>query len=225
MCRASLLYSRLMRGFLRRPLSKFDRVNTGRVNAPTRPAGSFSLDGIPLAKGSGHYRLGYALAVGTGLDGDSRDRRPVRCGAGGYHYRATPQSPANDDTFTVWSVSLTSHVVAPLLKGVNLRWLDRMHFAPARRGAGHALRQLPRLRGANLLHILSLRPSHHMWAARWLRGGGGAGVERQPAAERAWTQVYTAMADPDGRELVGTWNHIDLRKPEAARGLCLPLRS
>ncbi len=42
---------------------------------------------------------------------------------------ATPQSPPNGDTFTVWSVSLTSHVVAPLLKGVNLRWLDRMRFA------------------------------------------------------------------------------------------------
>src|ERR1039458_7611161 len=28
--------------------------------------------------------------------------------------RATPQSPANADAFTVWSVSLTSHVVAPL---------------------------------------------------------------------------------------------------------------
>ncbi len=101
--------------------------------------------------------------------------------------RPTPQSPANADTFTVWSVSLTSHVVAPLLKGVNLRWLDRMRFANGEpRGAGRALRQLPRLRGANLLHVLLLRsPAPHVVGSLVARRPGSAAVERQPRPERA----------------------------------------
>jgi hypothetical protein len=57
--------------------------------------------------------------------------------------RATPQSPPDADTFTVWYASLTSHVVAPLLKGANLRLLDWMPLGrwPAA-GAGRALRRL-----------------------------------------------------------------------------------
>ena len=43
--------------------------------------------------------------------------------------RPTPQSSPTSDTFNVWSVSLTSHVVAPLLTGVNLRLFDWQRFA------------------------------------------------------------------------------------------------
>src|SRR5271157_3200190 len=43
--------------------------------------------------------------------------------------RAGPQSPPSSDAFTIWNVSLTSHVVAPVLTGVNLRWFDSEHFA------------------------------------------------------------------------------------------------
>ncbi len=43
--------------------------------------------------------------------------------------RSNPQSPPGDDSFTIWNVSLTSHVVAPLITGVNLRWFDLEHFA------------------------------------------------------------------------------------------------
>jgi antitoxin component of MazEF toxin-antitoxin module len=43
--------------------------------------------------------------------------------------REGPQSSPGNDSFTVWNASLTSHIVAPLLKGVNLRWFDWQHFA------------------------------------------------------------------------------------------------
>jgi hypothetical protein len=43
--------------------------------------------------------------------------------------RPTPQSAPSADKFNVWSVSLISHVVAPLLSGVNLRLFDWQHFA------------------------------------------------------------------------------------------------
>src|SRR5579863_6390391 len=46
--------------------------------------------------------------------------------------RKTPQSPPGLDTFSVWSVSLTSHKVNALLKGANLRLLDWMLFAVGR---------------------------------------------------------------------------------------------
>ena len=74
--------------------------------------------------------------------------------------REGPQSPPSDDSFTVWNASLTSHVVAPLLKGVNLRWIDWENFADdAPAGVDRALRQLPRLRRQHVFHELPLRPS------------------------------------------------------------------
>ena len=30
--------------------------------------------------------------------------------------RSTPNAPPSDDTFTIWNVSLTSHIVAPILR-------------------------------------------------------------------------------------------------------------
>jgi hypothetical protein len=141
--------------------------------------------------------------------------------------RPTPQSPANADTFTVWSVSLTSHVVAPLLKGVNLRWLDRMHFAD---GAPEELAALYDNCGdcAAQTYFTSFYydMQHHMWTARWLRGGQGIPLWSASLAQGVeWNQVYAVLAEPNGVALVGTWNHFDHGKSEEAGGLRLPLRS
>ena len=38
--------------------------------------------------------------------------------------RANPDALPSADTFQLWSVNLTNHMKTPLLKGVNLRWLD-----------------------------------------------------------------------------------------------------
>lgn len=125
--------------------------------------------------------------------------------------RSTPQSPANADTFAVWNVSLTSHLVTPLFKGVNLRWLDWMHFAEAKP-----------LEPAVLYDNCSECPAdtyftsfhydvtQHMWTARWMKGGQGIHLwSAHPPPGVEWTQVYAAMADPNGVELVGTWEHFD----------------
>jgi hypothetical protein len=133
--------------------------------------------------------------------------------------RPTPQSPANADTFTVWSVSLTSHVVAPLLKGVNLRWLDRMHFAD---GAPEELAALYDNCGdcaaQTYFTAFYYDLKHHMWSARWLRGGQGVPLWSASLAQGVdWNQVYAVMAEPNGVALVGTWNHFDhgqQQKPE-----------
>ncbi len=132
--------------------------------------------------------------------------------------RATPQSPANADTFAVWSVSLTNHLLTPLLKGVNLRWLDSMTFAdggPQELAAFYdGCRECAADTYFTAFHY-DMRA--HTWAARWMRGGQGAPIWTASApAGVAWTQIYAGLAEPNGRELVGTWNHFDYGKEKPA---------
>jgi hypothetical protein len=130
--------------------------------------------------------------------------------------RPTPGSPPGDDTFTIWNVSLTSHVVAPLLKGVNLRWFDWEHFAD---GAPEELTALydncHDCAASTYFTAFYYDIAHHMWAARWVRGGQGVLVWNAvpPSVSGvAWTQVYALMADPGGRAQLATWNHFDYGK-------------
>jgi hypothetical protein len=125
--------------------------------------------------------------------------------------RANPEAPADADTFTVWSASLTNHSITPLVKGVNLRWLDWMRF-----GAGAALE--PAILYDNCMGCAAdtyFTAFHydlprHGWMARWMRGAAGAPVwSANPPAGVQLTQVATAMTEPDGRQLVGTWSHFD----------------
>jgi hypothetical protein len=52
--------------------------------------------------------------------------------------------------------------------------------------------------------------TQHGWAARWMRGGQGAPLWSAGTQEGVnWTQVYAGLAEPNGRELIGTWNHFD----------------
>src|SRR5579871_4706356 len=43
--------------------------------------------------------------------------------------RNNPQAAPGAGTFTIWTASLTTHDVAPLVSGVNLRWFDPIRFA------------------------------------------------------------------------------------------------
>jgi len=132
--------------------------------------------------------------------------------------RATPQSPANADTFAVWSVSLTNHLLTPILKGVNLRWLDWMTLAD---GGPQELAALYDSCGEcaadTYFTAFHYDMRAHLWAARWMRGGQGAPIWTANApAGVAWTQIYAGLAEPNGRELVGTWNHFDYGKEKPA---------
>jgi hypothetical protein len=133
--------------------------------------------------------------------------------------RAGPQAPPSADTFTIWNVSLTSHVVAPLLTGVNLRWFDPEHFAD---GAPQEQTILydncHDCAASTYFTSFHYDTSHHMWAIRWERGGQGVLVWNAvgPSANGVtWTQVYAVMAGPDGRALLSTWNHFDFGKQRA----------
>jgi hypothetical protein len=130
--------------------------------------------------------------------------------------RPSPQSPPGDDVFSIWNVSLTSHVVAPLLTGVNLRWFDTEHFVD---GGPDELTVLydncHDCAASSYFTALRYDLEHHMFAARWLRGGQGVMVwnANPPSAPGiTWTQVYAVMGGADGRALLATWNHFDYGK-------------
>ena len=128
--------------------------------------------------------------------------------------RATPQSPANADTFTVWSVSLTSHAIAPLLKGVNLCLLDWMLLADGTpRELGALYDDCSECEPATFITAFYYDRPYHMWTARWMRGSQTVPVwTANPPAGVALTQVYAVLNEPNGRELVGTWSHFDYGK-------------
>jgi hypothetical protein len=136
--------------------------------------------------------------------------------------RATPQSLPADDTFSVWSASLTSHLVAPLVTGVNLRLFDWQRFADGDSEDLTALYDNCRNCAAETYFTAFYYDvSHHMWGARWINGGQGAPVwnaspppEQSPASspDQSWTQVYAVLAEGDGHVELCTWNHFDYGK-------------
>ena len=130
--------------------------------------------------------------------------------------RATPDAVPNTDTFTIWNVSLTSHVIAPLLTGVNLRWSDWQHFVDGGQGELTILYDNCRECAASTFFTaFHYDLQHHMWTARWLRGNQGVLVwsASQPTTPGlTWSQVYAVMGGADGRALLATWNHFDYGK-------------
>lgn len=128
--------------------------------------------------------------------------------------RATPESLPQDDTFTVWSVSLTSHLAAPLVHGVNLRLFDWERFANSATEDLTALYDNCRnCSTATYFTAFYYDMEHHQWAARWINGGQGVPVwNSAPPSSIAWTQVYGLVAEPDGHVELCTWNHFDYGK-------------
>jgi hypothetical protein len=133
--------------------------------------------------------------------------------------RATPQSAATADTFTVWSVSLVNHGVTPLIAGANLRWLDWMRFADgAPMELGALYDSCNECAADTYFTAFHYDIAQRGWAARWMRGGQGVPLWSGNAPSGVtWTQVYAGVAEPNGREWLGTWNRFDYgkaKKPE-----------
>ncbi len=125
--------------------------------------------------------------------------------------RATPQSSPSADTFTIWSLSLTSHVVAPLLKGVNLRLLDWMLLADGEpRELGALYDNCNECAASTFLTAFHYDLPHHMWTCRWMRGNQAVPIWNTNLTKGVdLTQVYAVLSEPNGRELIGTWDHFD----------------
>lgn len=125
--------------------------------------------------------------------------------------RLAPDATPSEDGFQIWSVSLTTHALTPLLKGYNLRWIEGMRFAEAA-PLEPALLYDSCVECAADTYFTTLHydRAQHLWAPRFVRGGNGVPVaSANPPAGVTWTQVYAGLAEPNGREQIATWSHFD----------------
>jgi hypothetical protein len=128
--------------------------------------------------------------------------------------RANSLASPSADTFQIWSVSLTTHAKTPLLKGVNLHWLDWMQFGD---GAGQDLAVMyddcSECASTTYFTAFHYDRSQHIWAPRWMRGGQAVPLWSNVSPEGvAVTRVYAVLSEPGGRAMLGTWNHFDYGK-------------
>lgn len=125
--------------------------------------------------------------------------------------RATPQSPTNADTFTVWSASLTNHTVTPLVKGVNLRLRDWLLLAPGSpRELAATYEDCRECSATTYFTAFYYDVRVHGWNARWMRGEQAVPLEsmRDPEGVQV-THVYAVLAEPNGHQMLATWSHFD----------------
>ena len=132
--------------------------------------------------------------------------------------RTNPQASPESDTFNLWSASLTTHTLTPLLKGANLRWLDWMQFSaigPQELGALYD--DCGECAATTYFTALYYDRSQHIWNSRWMRGGQAVPVwsGNTPAGVTV-TRVYANLGGPGGQEIEGTRNHYDNGKEKPA---------
>ncbi len=125
--------------------------------------------------------------------------------------RKTPQTPPALDTFTIWSASLTDHSVKPLLTGANLRILDSMLFAVGwPRDLAALYDDCNDCVASTFFTAFYYDQRQHAWAARWMRGTQGIPLNSASTPQGVTvSSAYAVMAEDNGHEIVGTWNHFD----------------
>jgi hypothetical protein len=130
--------------------------------------------------------------------------------------RKTPQMPPGFDTFSVWSVSLTNRSVNAVLTGANLRILDWMLFAVGRpRDLAALYDDCNECDASTFFTAIYYDITQHSWAARWMRGSQAIPLSSAAAGQGVTHALaYAILADPNGHEIVGTWNHFDYGKPK-----------
>ena len=125
--------------------------------------------------------------------------------------RSSTQSMPDDDIFTVWTVSLTSHDRKPVLSGVKLRFAGWLRFL-----AGHASEltvlydDCAHCQATTYFTTFHYDPTSHDFVARWLKAGQAAPVwSSNTLAEGDWVQIYGVYPRADGTVQLGTWSHFE----------------
>jgi hypothetical protein len=132
--------------------------------------------------------------------------------------RTNPQSAPGAGNFTVWTASLTTHAITPLVTGVNLRWFDPVRFADDARDEWPVLYDSCRDCQPNTYFTAFYYDFRsHQFGARWITGGHGIPVwnVNHPNGTQ-WTQVYAVLSNGEGHMALYTWNHFDYPKPRPA---------
>lgn len=131
--------------------------------------------------------------------------------------RANPQASPARDLFQVWSVSLTKHAATPVLKGVQLQWLDWMQVAEGEpREMAAVYRDCNDCSATTYFTTFHYDMRQHLIVPRWMRGNEAVPVWSSASPEGVQlSQAYGVLTDPNGREFLATWNHFDYgrRKP------------
>jgi hypothetical protein len=133
--------------------------------------------------------------------------------------RKNPDASPAGDSFQVWSVSLADHRATPILKGVNLRWLDWLQLG------GNTGRELAFLyddcrdcAATTYLSAFHYDTTQHLFVPRWLRGSGQTipvwSSAAPPGVEQG--QAYAVLTDLNGNQYVATWSHLDYGKSKPA---------
>ena len=133
--------------------------------------------------------------------------------------RNSPQGTPNRDAFSIWSVSLANRALTHIVDGTNLRIADWLLLDPSEpRELGMLYDDCNDCEATTYFTVLHYDLRQHTWAARWLQGGGKTipvWTTKEPLGV-AQTQVYAVMADSNGHEVLGTWNHLDYGKQKPA---------
>ncbi len=135
--------------------------------------------------------------------------------------RASPQATPNRDVFTIWSVSLSDRKLTHIADGASLRLTDWLLLNVGQgRELGALYDDCTDCQATTYFTAFHYDLRSHTWAGRWMQGGNGVPVwtMRSPPGVTQ-TQVYAVMADPNGHETLGTWNHLDYGKQRPAEDL------
>jgi hypothetical protein len=132
--------------------------------------------------------------------------------------RASAQAATLGDTFTIWSVSLSNRALTRIVDGANLRLMDWLLLNV---GQGRELAALfddcTDCQATTYFTALHYDLRQHAWAGRWMQAGKGLPVWTSNAPPGVTeTQVFAVMADGNGRETLGTWNHLDYGREKPA---------
>ena len=133
--------------------------------------------------------------------------------------RKSRNTMPSTDRFSLWSVSLTTHAVTPLVTGANLRFVDWLRFT-AGRAPEIALfyDDCEHCQATTFFTALHYDANSHEWVARWMRAGQAAPVwSSNTLADGSWTQLYGLFPKTDGSVALATWSHFDdtTHKPQS----------
>jgi len=133
-------------------------------------------------------------------------------------YRSSPQAAPNRDIFTVWSVSLADRKLTHIVDGTNLRLTDWLLLDPGQgREIGALYDDCNDCAATTYLTAFHYDLRQKIWNGRWMQNGKAVPVWTANSPMGATqSQVYAVLADDNGHEILGTWNHIDYGKTKPA---------
>jgi len=133
-------------------------------------------------------------------------------------FRTSPQASPNRDTFSIWSVSLSNRALTHIVDGTNLRLADWLLLNIGQgRELGAFYDDCNDCAATTNFTAFHYDLRQHTWSGRWMQGGKAVPVwtTNSPMGVTQ-SQIYAVMADPNGHEVLGTWNHIDYGKGKPA---------